>query len=431
MGLLQQTAQPTIPGQQFVQGAQATLNAGNTLGPDVIKAASEGVVNANAAIQGTMTPGSRQQYMDQTNAGPAQTNFDDLASKLASYDNAVLKPQFAGSDPGTPPEMSRLSGFVQPGLTYAGTGDQTPDQSIYNANPAFALSAQNTQRNSIVDLLGTLNTVLKNESARGTNKYSSDLKSIAAALDPLQRILEKNADVQLRREEMASAAADRAAAKGESADREFYSAVASGVNELQSGEDWGTVWSRIKSRFPHRSDSEIDQQLGTAWRNPGAFEAYKGKIEGTKSSQSTPERQRLAGNVKSAIADLDKVAKLSQDTKQLALAELPGGLGARDFVAARNNVMDVIARIRTGAVMNKQEEATYRNFMPRIGDTPQDIQNKMNRLRNYFNSFLSGGAVEGTDPTSFDTSGSAGGSLTQPDGTSWKQNGDGSYTRIK
>ena len=55
----------------------------------------------------------------------------------------------------------------------------------------------------------------------------------------------------------------------------FWSETAKGVTELQSGEDWGTVWNRLKTRFPEISAATIDTALGEQWRKEGAFEEYK------------------------------------------------------------------------------------------------------------------------------------------------------------
>lgn len=54
----------------------------------------------------------------------------------------------------------------------------------------------------------------------------------------------------------------------------FTTATQQGLNELQSGTPWATVWNRIKTLYPNIPDSAIDSALGTQWREPGAYEAY-------------------------------------------------------------------------------------------------------------------------------------------------------------
>ena len=62
----------------------------------------------------------------------------------------------------------------------------------------------------------------------------------------------------------------------------FNSAISSGIDQLKSGEDWGTVWNRIYSMFrgviPDAVLQQlIDQGLGTSWREAGAYENYIAK----------------------------------------------------------------------------------------------------------------------------------------------------------
>lgn len=54
---------------------------------------------------------------------------------------------------------------------------------------------------------------------------------------------------------------------------EFYDATAQARKDLASGRSWGEVWARIKGRFPEVPDNFIDQELGTQWREAGAYQA--------------------------------------------------------------------------------------------------------------------------------------------------------------
>lgn len=67
-------------------------------------------------------------------------------------------------------------------------------------------------------------------------------------------------------------------------EKAFDSAIAEGIKQLKSGEDWGTVWNRIKSKFPDVPDILIDSGLGTFWREYGAYQTYQAKINPPKSS---------------------------------------------------------------------------------------------------------------------------------------------------
>lgn len=43
-------------------------------------------------------------------------------------------------------------------------------------------------------------------------------------------------------------------------------------SELRRGKTWGDVWNKVKSQFATVEDQIIDKDLGTEWREPGAFE---------------------------------------------------------------------------------------------------------------------------------------------------------------
>ena len=70
-------------------------------------------------------------------------------------------------------------------------------------------------------------------------------------------------------------------------EKDFWSSIDRGVNELQQGEVWGNVWNRIKARFPEMANETIDNALGTAWREPGAFQQFRQQKGSTSSLYDT------------------------------------------------------------------------------------------------------------------------------------------------
>ena len=87
---------------------------------------------------------------------------------------------------------------------------------------------------------------------------------------------------------------------GSSADSQqekmFNSAIATGIQQLKQGENWGTVYNRIYSQFAGTvSEAElpilqsvIDQGLGLSWREGGAYEQYA-KKQGENKTSSQPD----------------------------------------------------------------------------------------------------------------------------------------------
>jgi len=99
-------------------------------------------------------------------------------------------------------------------------------------------------------------------------------------------------------------------------------------------------------------------------------------------------------NAKAALQSLDTAEQiLGTDSSALGLSYLPFGFGnenAQVLETALLNIEDVIARMRTGAVINDEEARRYRKMMPRITDTAETKQYKIQQLRSIFNRILQG-----------------------------------------
>lgn len=120
----------------------------------------------------------------------------------------------------------------------------------------------------------------------------------------------------------------------------------------------------------------------------------------TKSAYGRPSSQQyaLAASGTSALQSL--AGQLSQDEGVLTRTAVPGqnlpiigGLisnivGTGEYKATAQNVLDALARARTGAAMTKQEEAFYERMLPRAGDSEQTVQSKIATLQEAFAPFL-------------------------------------------
>lgn len=253
------TAPP--PAQQFIASANQTLNSGQTLSAPAVQQAQQGYAGANQEVVSLNTPGTRQQYIDNTNLGAVQSNYSDLAQQLAGYDQSVLKPQFEGQNPGqssdTPAGLfGRTSGVSQ--LTPESAA-LPASQGIYNTNPEYGFTAQQMQSDNILSLLSTLNSVMGKERERGTAKHTSDLKSAASVLAGLGDILKMNTDLEMKMADLAESRASRASTRAGSSDSKIARISASlraaaGVDGYVSPDDY----SRIKRQAAE--DEGIDPQ---------------------------------------------------------------------------------------------------------------------------------------------------------------------------
>lgn len=114
--------------------------------------------------------------------------------------------------------------------------------------------------------------------------------------------------------------------------------------------------------------------------------------EETKPLNATQQQQ--SNNAISALQDIQLIrSELQRDPKIALKANLPGGslterlTGSTNFEAARKNIGDVLARLRSGAAISNDEYVRYVKLLPSSYDKPEDANNKLNRLEQLLGSF--------------------------------------------
>ncbi len=117
---------------------------------------------------------------------------------------------------------------------------------------------------------------------------------------------------------------------GTTSDSKFWAAAQSEIGNLQKGEPWGTVWNRLKTRFPNIPAETIDAALGgsgkeqTGWAKPGAFDEWKQR---QYKETEAPKWQQQAGVWEWMASDEAAGMDDSQKAKQLMAA----GYNPKDF----------------------------------------------------------------------------------------------------
>lgn len=113
----------------------------------------------------------------------------------------------------------------------------------------------------------------------------------------------------------------------------FFASARNEVEGLKKGEEWGTVWNRLKQQFPDATDEQIDTALGGAWKEgtatgwaeEGAFEEFKEK----QYKQEKPaEYERQAGIWRWLASEEADGLSNSQKKKQIMAA----GFDPNDFM---------------------------------------------------------------------------------------------------
>lgn len=82
---------------------------------------------------------------------------------------------------------------------------------------------------------------------------------------------------------------------------------------------------------------------------------------------------------------------------RLTSGRASGALGTSSLNAARNQVIDVIARLRTGAAITNDEAARFESFVPQPGDDPTTRAQKIDYLLNQFQMVANRSGSAGTD----------------------------------
>ena len=161
-----------------------------------------------------------------------------------------------------------------------------------------------------------------------------------------------------------------------------------------------------------RQDKRFQQQIDLQNRN---F-AHQEKMADIRErnailrQQNSPQNAKNIENAQSGLRALakvrgmlfDKEGKLSAKGKDLLLkGAIPGSLGAREFAAIRNEMMDVLTRLRTGAALNQNEQEFYAGQMPGALDItePEAIKSKLKILEDMFNGLSGGRRLEAAPKT--------------------------------
>lgn len=100
-------------------------------------------------------------------------------------------------------------------------------------------------------------------------------------------------------------------------------------------------------------------------------------------------------NAKQGLRSLEKLkAKIESDPSVLLKASIPGSPGARLFATWKNELSDIITRLRTGAALNEEEQHFYQSQMPGLLDLigqkvePKLIEDKLKIYDGLFNGVV-------------------------------------------
>jgi hypothetical protein len=112
-------------------------------------------------------------------------------------------------------------------------------------------------------------------------------------------------------------------------------------------------------------------------QNASAF----GKF-GESGKAKTSAQLQMEGKAGAGLRALDTIeTEILKNPNILVQNSIWGAPGTREFEGAVSSAMDAIGGLRTGASVSKEQQAYYRNMLPKAGDSQETIKNKLMALR--------------------------------------------------
>lgn len=128
------------------------------------------------------------------------------------------------------------------------------------------------------------------------------------------------------------------------------------------------------------------------------------KMSGGGKKMSSVTAKDLSRN-QTALKDIGQFEQiLATDPGAILKSSIPGSIGAREYRALWGSIIDSIGTNRTGAAYTKEQRGDYAYLLPSVGDTPQAVQMKMQRLRGEIETYLNNlGQSSSVDVTGLST----------------------------
>lgn len=131
------------------------------------------------------------------------------------------------------------------------------------------------------------------------------------------------------------------------------------------------------------------------------YEALNKTMDGGKTKPPTGEQQKFANNAISGLQDIQFLREtLESDPTAAFRAAIPGGslarnlTGTAEFEAARQNLIDTLSKLRSGAAITEREEKRYTMLVQQAFDSPKTAASKLDRLEELFSRFASPNEVQ-------------------------------------
>lgn len=136
-------------------------------------------------------------------------------------------------------------------------------------------------------------------------------------------------------------------------------------------------------------DTKAANELHTMYQDEVTYQ--KEQSQGTKTKPKSAAGLQVEGKAKAGLSALDTIEQqIKQNPYILLQASIPGSPGARLFEASVSSLTDAIGGLRTGATVSKEQQAYYRNMLPKVGDSPETIMRKLDAVHQELSGYLTG-----------------------------------------
>lgn len=175
-----------------------------------------------------------------------------------------------------------------------------------------------------------------------------------------------------------------------------------------SSQGQGSFWSDPQAVQTAYTNALNAGDTKTATAIVDGYKLFGQQSMGPGYTKPTAQQYGLAQAGLSSLGQLQEL--ISKDPSLITREATPGqglpiigglvsnAVGTGEYNAVANNILDALARVRTGAAMTSQEESFYRNLLPKAGDDQSTIKAKLNALQQAFTPFMGyGGANNSPD----------------------------------
>lgn len=163
------------------------------------------------------------------------------------------------------------------------------------------------------------------------------------------------------------------------------------TTEVQQPQELQAVEGELIQQIDQRTDplfwSGQGLKITDAIRLADFYSQQQGGGDGTPLSQ---KERSLVSEANQAVSELDRLLRKDSNLL-LQTATTPTflqGTDAQRVNATRTAIEEAIGRLNSGGAITDDEAARFQSFVPQFGDTPENIQAKINTLRSRFQSLL-------------------------------------------